>query len=210
MIKTFVFLAGDKPPFALTGQAAANLARDGLPDIAGYIQTRAIDGSAFSGCAELYFWSGCAADEVLTSALKPLLTEGTTVVSSMSGHHRTVMRLPQFSNSSRIKGVYPFHRRPDMAPREFQSYWWRNHGPIAAQTENALAYYQTHPLLTSYEEGNPDFDGVTEIYWADKNTADAAVVSRQMTEDQAGDAQNFVDLERVMLFFGVEDLVIAA
>ena len=51
---------------------------------------------------------------------------------------------------------------------------------------------------------------MTEIYWADKNTADAAVVSRQMTEDQAGDAQNFVDLERVMLFFGVEDLVIAA
>ena len=63
-------------------------------------------------------------------------------------------------------------------------------------------------MPSAYEHGEPDFDGVTEIFWPDMQSAESAVASRQMTEDQAGDAQNFVDLDSVMLFFGVEDVVI--
>ena len=40
-------------------------------------------------------------------------------------------------------------------------------------------------------------------------SAEAAVASRQMTEDQANDAQTFVDLDRLTLFFGLEEIIIA-
>ena len=96
-----------------------------------------------------------------------------------------------------------------MSVGDFQDHWWHTHGPIAALTEDALAYYQTHPMVSTYGSRSPDFDGVTEIYWPDMESAEAAVASRQMMEDQANDAQTFVDLDRLTLFFGVEEIIIA-
>ena len=64
-------------------------------------------------------------------------------------------------------------------------------------------------MVSTYGSSAPDFDGVTEIYWPDMESSEAAVASRQMTEDQASDAQTFVDLDRLTLFFGLEEIIIA-
>lgn len=208
MIKIFLLLEGREAPFALTEQAAAEEVRGLLPDIAGYVQTRAMGDAPFSGCAEFYFGNESGAGSLDPATLSSLFSGATRVAASVSGDHRVVMRLPQFFKGPNVKGVYPFRRRVDLAVADFQAYWWHTHGPIAALTEHALAYCQTHPMQSAYEHGEPDFDGVTEIFWPDMQSAESAVASRQMTEDQAGDAQNFVDLDSVMLFFGVEDVVI--
>ena len=209
MIKTFVFIEGGNNPFALSGQEAANEIRSIVPDIAGYIQTKALGESPFSGCGELYFRSSESADLVPLAALAALLPKSARIAASVSGMHRIVMRAPTFFEPKKIKGVYPFFRKPGMLVGDFQDYWWHTHGPIAALTEDALAYYQTHPMVSSYGSSNPDFDGVTEIYWPNMESAEAAVASRQMTEDQASDAQTFVDLDRLTLFFGLEEIIIA-
>ena len=208
MIKTFVFIQSGDNPFALEGQDAAAQIRSILPDIAGYAQTKALGESPFAGCAELYFDSPKSAGLSSLSELSTLLQDSATIAASVSGMHRIVMRSPAFFGSRRVKGVYPFLRKPGMSVDDFQEHWWQVHGPIAALTENALAYYQTHPLESSYDSSVPDFDGVTEIYWPDMESAEAAVVSRQMVEDQAGDARTFVDVDSVTLFFGVEEIVI--
>ena len=209
MIKTLVFIKGRDKPFAYSGDEALEQVRSILPDISGYVQTRAIGESPFLGCAELYFDSRADADTASATSLAPLVAPSASIEASLSGIHRAVVRLPTFFSSDKVKGVYPFLRRAEMSVEDFQSYWWHTHGPIAALTENALAYYQTHPIKSDYELNSPDFDGVTEIYWPDIKSAEAAVVSRQMTEDQAADAKTFVDLDSVTLFFGVEEIIIA-
>ena len=209
MIKIFLFIESGNNTFALSGQDASDQIRSILPDIAGYIQTKALGESPFSGCAELYFRSREAADLVSLAELATLLPESAKIAASLSGIHRIVMRAPTFFSSEKVKGVYPFFRKPGMSVDDFQDHWWYTHGPIAALTEDALAYYQTHPMVSTYGSSAPDFDGVTEIYWPDMESAEAAVASRQMTEDQASDAQTFVDLDRLTLFFGLEEIIIA-
>ena len=82
MIKTFVFIEGGDNPFALSGQDASDQIRSILPDIAGYIQTKALGESPFSGCAELYFRSPEAADLVSLAELATLVPASATQPSS--------------------------------------------------------------------------------------------------------------------------------
>lgn len=209
MFKTFFLLSAGDAAFASHGDEAAQAVSTVMPNAVGYVQTSALGESPYSGCAEVYFRfarDAMAAESVDISAL---LAEGISVESKMSGMLRVVMRMPKFYGAEKMKGVYPFRRKPGMEVQDFQDRWWHTHGPIAALTEESLAYSQTHPMMACYEDGSPDFDGVTEIYWPDVQAAERAVVSRQMAEDQRHDAENFVDLENVTLFFGSEEVVVA-
>jgi uncharacterized protein (TIGR02118 family) len=123
---------------------------------------------------------------------------------------RTVMRLPEHHQGGFIKGVFPFRRQDHLSVADFQHYWWLNHGPIAALTEQAVYYLQCHPLAETYTRGRPPYDGITELHWRDVAAARAAMASRQMVEDQASDAQNFAEPGSVVLFLAEEEVVIAA
>ena len=203
--------------FRAGGDSAAQAALDAFAGVAGNIQTRPIEtqpGDApppYSGVAELWFanaddaWSAMADSE----ALRPLLGDGVSIAAVVVGLERTVMRRPEHAHGSGIKGVYPFNRKPGMNVPEFQAYWWHNHGPIAARTEHALAYYQCHPLQDANAPVRSAFDGVTEIHWPNATDALAALSSRQMAEDQGGDAVNFVDTDSVQLLLAQEEVVIA-
>ena len=219
MIKVIVFLlaAEGAEVFRATGDAAAQAARKAFADVAGYIQTRPTDtqpGDApppYSGVAELWFTQADDAWRAMadTEALRPLLGDGVSIAAVVVGRERTVMRLPEHAHGSGIKGVYPFNRKADMSVPDFQAYWWHNHGPIAARTEHALAYYQCHPLPDAGAPVRSAFDGVTEIHWPNADDALAALSSRQMAEDQGGDAANFVDTGSVQLLLAQEEVVIA-
>jgi uncharacterized protein (TIGR02118 family) len=122
---------------------------------------------------------------------------------------RVVMRLPSHHTEHHIKGIFPFRRKKDMDAEAFQNHWWHNHGPIAALTEGALCYVQTHRLLQGDEADDPAIDGITELHWSDRRSADRSMQSRQMREDQGNDATNFVDKESVELFFVEEEVIVA-
>ena len=167
----------------------------------------AIPGREASHSGVLELWFREAAD---TSSFDATSLFGNSVVvkHQLEGFERTVMRTPEFYSSPSIKGLYAFRRKQDMPVEEFQQYWWHNHGPIASLTEGATCYVQTHITLESYGQGNPPFDGVTELYWPNLNVALAALGSRQMTEDQGDDAKNFVDLSSVDLAMTEQHMII--
>ena len=217
MIKLYAFLtaAPGNDPFRNRGAAALNELHRVAPTAVEYVQTRALDRQLtddpppYAGAAELRFdYAAPAVDAAANvAALANLWADGVSVAGVVVGHERTIMRLPAHAHGQGIKGVFPFDRKPGLSIDYFQTYWWRTHGPIAARTERALAYFQCHPLRQLYDDGAPAFDGVTELHWPDFATAEAAMASRQMREDQSQDAQNFVDTGNVQLFLAAEEVV---
>lgn len=211
MYKTCFLMSDGDDPFRFYSRDAEDAIRSLFPDIKGYVQTRALPGQespAFSGVAELWFDDSSLAIAACVTGIGDLLAEGAEVQSCLAGMERVVMRTAEYFTADRIKGVYPFRRRPDLTLEAFQHHWWHKHGPIAALTEEALSYVQIHTLADSYETVNPVYDGITEISWLDLEAAGRGIGSRQMREDQATDAPNFVDMESIALFMAKEEVVI--
>lgn len=220
MYKSYFFLEGPlgSDAFATGGAAAAAALQAAVPEAVGYTQTRtlaeqiAADAAPlYTGVAELWFATPEAALNSATqaAALEPLLAAETRIGPIVTGMARTVMLLPRFYDGGLMKGVFPFRRQARLSVADFQRYWWQNHGPIAALTEQAVFYLQCHPLAATYARGRPPYDGVTELHWPDVAAARAAMASRQMLEDQSRDAQNFAEAGSVALFLAVEETVIA-
>ncbi len=217
MIKLYVFLsaAPGTDPFRHRGAAALAELHRVAPTAVEYVQTRASVRQlsdappTFAGAAELRFDYAAPAVEAAADVAKlaNLWADGAVVAKVVAGHERTIMRLPSHAHGHGVKGVFPFDRKAGLSVDYFQQYWWRTHGPIAAQTEGALAYFQCHPLRHLYENGGPGFDGVTELHWPDFAAAEAAMTSRQMREDQSQDAQNFAETGSVQLFLAEEEVV---
>lgn len=95
-------------------------------------------------------------------------------------------------DESSIKGVFAFRRKPDMDVAEFQRYWQAQHGPLVLATPEMQRYVQCHVLAESYANGEPAYDGITEIYWPGYEAAVRSMASPEMTQAQASDASNFV------------------
>ena len=217
MIKLYVFLtaAPGTDPFRHQGAAALAELHRVAPAAVEYVQTRASsqqltdEPPLFAGAAEFRFDYAAPAVEAAADVAKlaNLWADGASVAGVVAGHERTIMRLPSHAHGQGVKGVFPFDRKAGLSVDYFQQYWWRTHGPIAARTEGALAYFQCHPLRHLYEDGTPGFDGVTELHWPDFATAEAAMASRQMREDQSQDAQNFAETGSVQLFMAQEEVV---
>ncbi len=221
MFKTYFFLEGapGSDPFHATADQAQALFRQVLPQAIGYTQTRTladqVDPQAtppFIGVAELWFAEQAAALDSTTqaAALGDLLSASTRVGPIVTGMARTVMRLPQHHQGGFIKGVFPFRRQDHLSVEDFQRYWWLNHGPIAALTEQAVYYLQCHPLAETYARGRPPYDGITELHWPNVAAARTAMSSRQMVEDQSSDAQRFAEPGSVLLFLAEEEVAVAA
>jgi hypothetical protein len=211
MYKTCFLMNAGEDPFLLKGDEAEDTIRALFPDIKGYVQSRALPGQespAFSGMAEIWFADPALAITACSTGIRDLLTDEAEVQSCLAGMERVVVRTAGYITAETVKGVYPFRRKPDLTLEAFQRHWWHNHGPIAALTEEALSYIQIHTLAESYETVKPVYDGITEISWVDLETAGHALGSRQMREDQASDAPNFVDMESISLFMAKEETVI--
>ncbi len=211
MYKTCFLMNAGEEPFLFKGSEAEAAISAVFPEIKGYVQARALPGQespAFSGMAELWFDDRSLAIASCVTGIGGLLAAGAEVHSCLAGMERVVVRTAQYISADRIKGVYPFRKRPDLTPAAFGHHWWHTHGPIAALTEEALSYIQIHPLADSFETVKPIYDGITEISWLDIEAAGRAISSRQMREDQGSDAPNFVDMESISLFMAQEEVVI--
>lgn len=208
----FLFKPGIDDPFRFQSGEASSHIREQFPDVVSYVQTRALPGQdavSFSGSAELWFLDAAAAIAACKKGIDPLLADGAEIDSVFAGMERVVVRTPEYNQQDRIKGVYPFRKKAGMSLADFQHHWWHQHGPIAALTEEALSYIQIHPIAELHENMSLNYDGITEISWPDVSAASRAIESRQMREDQGGDAPNFVDMDSIALFLAKEEMVIA-
>ncbi|MGI9322573.1 MAG: EthD domain-containing protein, partial [Pseudomonadales bacterium] len=197
------------------GSEAAEQIRKAFPSARGAVQTTACEqqvgeegNTSFSATLELWFRYAAEAEAAAATSCQVLLSDGAKVAATYTGLERTVMKTPAYAMADCIKGVYPFRRKADMSVADFQDYWWHNHGPLAAQTEGALAYFQVHCTEACYENGSPSYDGITELHYKDPAAALQAVASKQMQEVQAPDAPNFADLASVELLLVEQEVVI--
>ncbi len=91
-----------------------------------------------------------------------------------------------------IKLIYCFQRRAGMTEAEFDAYWGRVHGPIAARIPGLRRLVQSRALRVAGDARPPDFDGVAEL-WFD----DVAALLRARTSEEwrlSGlDEPNFLD-----------------
>ena len=151
-----------------------------------------------AGVLDLWFDSLAAADAATTATLPAGLQADHVLL----GIERVVMRTPDFYHGECIKGVYLFSRKAGMTMADFQRHWWYVHGPIAALTEEATCYVQSHI------QREAAFDGVTELYWRDVDADMRGISSEQMRVDQAGDAENFVEPGSVELMIAEQHIIL--
>ncbi|MEA3300920.1 MAG: EthD domain-containing protein [Pseudomonadota bacterium] len=125
---------------------------------------------------------------------------------------------PSFQNPGRYKMLICIRRKPGLTRGEFQDYWLRHHGPLAASVNaRGLApgmrgYVQNHTIDTDHMRAFREvrgmavepYDGVTEVWLDDPadldmgdSLSDEIIAANQMLiEDEA----SFVDLEGSSVF----------
>jgi uncharacterized protein (TIGR02118 family) len=216
MFRACLFLNASADPFRWSGAGALARLRAALPDVLLYTQSRALgeqivvgEAAAHAGVAEFGFDDLQRALALVRNpaALAPLWSDGASVAAGIVGRDHVIMRRPEHRAAESIKGVFPFRCRADVPAAAFQRHWLHTHGPIAARTESATCYVQCHPPAT-WRESAPVYHALTEIYWPDAEAARRAMRSRQMREDQAGDAANFADPDGVVLLLATEEVVL--
>ncbi len=119
-----------------------------------------------------------------------------------------------------IKLVYCVCRRPDLTEEAFRKYWLEQHAPLVrsvAKAIGAIRYVQSHTVQPEINAAlmrtrglEPPYDGITEVWWQDLETFQAAAASpeakaarKQLLEDEA----RFIDFSRSRVFMTEEHVI---
>jgi uncharacterized protein (TIGR02118 family) len=105
------------------------------------------------------------------------------------------------------------HRRADMSPEEFHTYWREHHGPLVASTasgSHVIRYVQHHRCIDDYTgDDDPGFDGVTEQWFASMDEYRAHIAEPDFQTVWA-DVESFLDVKRLFFVLTEEPVVIVA
>lgn len=96
-----------------------------------------------------------------------------------------------------IKVIEIVKRKPQMGVEAFQDYWLDTHGPIVSKLPGLARYVQSHARLGGYRRGEPAFDGIAEVWFADKEAL-AAVGSTPELAAAREDEPNFIDTDQLI------------
>jgi uncharacterized protein (TIGR02118 family) len=93
-----------------------------------------------------------------------------------------------------VKFMVVLYRRPDLNESEFQAFLRDVHGPMAEAMPNLLHYTQNF-VASDPTRKHPGWDAIVELFWADRESMEAAWAS---PEGQAATANlaEFADLSR--------------
>ena len=104
----------------------------------------------------------------------------------------------QAGTSPYIKSLYLTLRKPGLSVRDFQQHWLEKHAPLIPKIPGLLGYTQAHVLPEVYEQEQPCFDGVAELWWPDIDTFLTAWNSQEHRDEQVNDLQKFIDMENTI------------
>jgi uncharacterized protein (TIGR02118 family) len=94
-----------------------------------------------------------------------------------------------------VKVMFLAKRKTGMEVAEFRYYWLYRHAVIVANTPRIIGYQQCHTVDELYNDGEPLYDGVAELWWTDVEAFEEAWRSRAMQVEQAVDLAQFIDLD---------------
>jgi uncharacterized protein (TIGR02118 family) len=91
-----------------------------------------------------------------------------------------------------VKVITFIKRKPGMPVEEFQGYWRARHPEVVTRLPGVRRYVQSHTLLSTYEEGEPTYDGIAEV-WADDTAALRAMTQSPVHPELVADEARFID-----------------
>jgi uncharacterized protein (TIGR02118 family) len=98
-------------------------------------------------------------------------------------------------NTSFVKAMTFFHKKPDMPLEEFYDYWLNVHAPLVHRTPGLIRYVQNHVLPETVTKLKPIFDGVAELWWPDMASFQNARNSPELAKEQMKDSVNFTNVK---------------
>ncbi len=105
------------------------------------------------------------------------------------------------------KAIFLLRRRPDMSVAQFQEYWISGHAPQIPRDAGILRYVQCHQLPETYDQGEPAYDGVAELSFADDAAFLAYWTSPRIQAIFGADAPRFLDGANCTAFLADENRV---
>ena len=88
-----------------------------------------------------------------------------------------------------IKQVTYFKKKPGLTSEEFFDYWYNRHPAVVCKLSGITRYVQNHIL--SYENKNPKYDGVAEVWFKDISSMRENTDSSQLLAIRS-DEENFI------------------
>lgn len=104
-----------------------------------------------------------------------------------------------------FKLVLLFRKREDLSHDEFIRHWREVHVPLVEKVPN-IRRYVISPVRGA-PLGEPDYDGMAELWFDDEQTARAALATPE-TEATGRDARNFILKGSLRRFFAVEEDIV--
>ena len=98
-----------------------------------------------------------------------------------------------------IKLIVLLKRRSDLTHEQFLKYWREVHAPLALKLFTAQRKY-VHNYCVSSPLGEPDFDGVAEV-WVDDIESVTAFASSEEGRKLNEDEKNFLDHSQMVVLF---------
>ena len=91
-----------------------------------------------------------------------------------------------------VKVITFIKRKLGMPVEEFQGYWRTRHPEVVTRLPGVRRYVQSHTLLSAYEEGQPAYDGIAEV-WADDTAALRGMTQSPVHPELVADEARFID-----------------
>lgn len=103
-----------------------------------------------------------------------------------------------------VKAVFLLKRRPDLSVAEFQDYWLNGHAPQIPRDMGVLRYVQCHQLPETYAGGEPAYDGVAELSFANLASFMRYWTDPKIQQIFGDDAPRFLDGANCTAFLAEE------
>jgi len=106
-----------------------------------------------------------------------------------------------------IKLVYCITKKAGLTDEEFFDYWKNIHAPLGARIPYLRKLVQSHRLTLPGDVRRPDYDGMAELWFDDR---DALRAARQSPEWKASseDEAKFIDHTKTAYFVSEEHLIL--
>ncbi len=176
-----------------------------MPGLRGYVQNHSASvvsrSQAYDGVVEIWMDSEAAITAAFRSkkyregayADEPNFANVKNVVRLVTAGHVLREGEEYTSPEPRIKRLSFIKRKPDWDRDEFFRYWKDVHGPLALAIPGVQRYVQCHALPSAYERGEPQYDGVAELWFETLGDLHFALASAAYKDYAQPDGAKFVD-----------------
>lgn len=106
-----------------------------------------------------------------------------------------------------VKALSFFKRRAGMDVEAFQDYWRTRHPEVVTRLPGLKRYVQSHTRLGGYRAGEPVYDGIAEVWFADSAALRALRDTPEMAAVQADEAR-FIDRSTMGLILTDDQVIV--